>query len=266
MEKALERIQINQLDEISLQDLDVRCHVGIYPRERAEAQPIRVQLSLYMDTRRAAKSSKLEYSVDYASLADEIRLILQNARFKLIETAVEAIAHYVLSAAFIDKPLAPVEAVRVSIEKPKALAAATLPKITILRWKDELEHRKLQVEGVESFLVHSSVDGAILKTIIPPQAILKVSGSKESEITDICLGEGLLCDQQPVSHQKSQLRPFDGSLNYQNITGSQSLILLSIIRLNSNEASSTCQLNTGSLQLLRQESGAHVELSPSSNI
>ncbi|MFY7928435.1 MAG: dihydroneopterin aldolase, partial [Oligoflexus sp.] len=56
------------LDEIRLQDLQVRCMIGIYPEEAVRTQALRLQLSLYLDTRAAALSGQLDQTVDYAAL------------------------------------------------------------------------------------------------------------------------------------------------------------------------------------------------------
>ncbi|SMF76345.1 dihydroneopterin aldolase [Pseudobacteriovorax antillogorgiicola] len=205
----MKKNQLSQLDEISLQNLEVRCLVGIYPRERLEPQPVILNLSLYLDTRRAARQRSLDYSVDYAALSEELKFLLQNSRFRLLETAVDAIAHYVLSAQYIDRPLAPIEAVRVSIEKPKALPGCTLPRLSILRAKEDLTESCRYSDKL--CVVHKNPDSAIVKLQLGPGETSLLPTEPNLEVVDTALSPWLLGNGEPWAvHQvvpRSTIRP-----------------------------------------------------------
>jgi dihydroneopterin aldolase len=61
-------------DAIELRGLRADCVVGVYPEERKAAQPLHVDLALFLDTREAAAGAGLSKSLDYARLAGEVRI------------------------------------------------------------------------------------------------------------------------------------------------------------------------------------------------
>ena len=68
------------LDVIELRGLTVDCIVGVYHRERVTAQPLRLDVALFLDTREAAVGGKLAHTVNYGRLAGELRFLLEACR------------------------------------------------------------------------------------------------------------------------------------------------------------------------------------------
>ena len=235
-------MQLNQLDEISLQDLQIRCYVGIFPRERLEPQPISLQVSLYLDTRKAAKLSSLAHTVDYGSLAQELRFIMENARFRLLESAVDFIAHYILCSYRDPSEGAFVEAVRISIDKPKALPGSTIPRISVLRTQTEAQPRRLDLEGVDSFLYQSCRELALFKSLIAPESTITLKGSPNSFFIDCPLGEGLAVGEHAQVPFQAMERPAEGQ-TYRNTSCSNYLKLLTIMRVGEGEGMGNTSLN-----------------------
>ena len=126
------------LDRLSLLGLRVDCIVGVGPSERNTPQPLSLDLTLHFDSRMAAKESRLQDTVDYTHIWGEIRFLLQASRFFLLESAADAIAHYVLAPATTDWPHATIEEVSVRLSKPLALAGAGLPALEIVRNREDV--------------------------------------------------------------------------------------------------------------------------------
>ena len=76
--------------------MTVECVICVYGGERHRTQPVTVKLELFLDTR-GASTAGLSGTVDYARLAGEVRFLLESCRFKLLETAAEALARYILA-------------------------------------------------------------------------------------------------------------------------------------------------------------------------
>ncbi|MBK8259732.1 MAG: dihydroneopterin aldolase [Nannocystis sp.] len=70
---------------------------GVYPSERERLQPLGLDLTLHLDTRKAASGGHLADTVDYARVAGDLRFILEHARFLLLEVAAEALCRYLLA-------------------------------------------------------------------------------------------------------------------------------------------------------------------------
>lgn len=103
-------------DFIRISNVRADCVVGIYDFERVKTQPLIVSVEMEVDVKKAVASEKIEDTVDYAKVRDVIVKTLVDGKFQLIETAAERIARAVL--------VPPVQRVRVTVEKPEAIAPA----------------------------------------------------------------------------------------------------------------------------------------------
>lgn len=131
----------NPLDMIALTGMTVDCLIGLYPSERDVPQPLNLDVWLFLDTRHAAHSGSLRYSVDYARLAGELRFLLESCQFLLLETAADALCHYLLAPGTDDAPRAPLKAVALRLSKPHALNAVVQPALTVWRRAEEVVER-----------------------------------------------------------------------------------------------------------------------------
>jgi FolB domain-containing protein len=102
-------------DWIHLRKVKVRCVLGVHPAERVRPRPVQMNISLECDTRLAAKSDKLDDTLNYELIEGEAIAIAKKGRFRLIETLAERVAK-----ACLKHPQ--VRSVRVVVDKPAALA------------------------------------------------------------------------------------------------------------------------------------------------
>ncbi len=113
---------------IQIDRLVIPCIVGILPHEREQEQDLVVTLELDTNIRVPALTQSLEDTVDYAALAQEIRVLVQQGRYELLESLVEDVA-----TALLTNPL--IARVRVRAEKPAAIPAASAAVVEIVRDK-----------------------------------------------------------------------------------------------------------------------------------
>jgi len=102
-------------DRILIQDLEVRCIVGVYPQERDHEQVLRLDLELGVDLRVAGRSGELGHTCNYDQLADEVIALLRFRRYRLLEVAAEEVS------AMLFGVHSNLEQVRLTIAKPMAL-------------------------------------------------------------------------------------------------------------------------------------------------
>lgn len=100
-------------DRITLRGMRFLGRHGVGAEERAEPQPIEVDIVLRLDLSRPAGTDELADTIDYASLFELARVIVEERSFHLIEALAWAIADAVLAAQ-------PVDDVEVRVRKPKA--------------------------------------------------------------------------------------------------------------------------------------------------
>ena len=113
-------------DKVLIRELKVEAILGILPQERVTPQPILINITVFTDTRRAARSKDIVDAVNYAALADAATKLTIDGKYLLIETLVEDLAALSLS-------LAHVEGVSVRVEKPQAVPAAGAVGVEIYR-------------------------------------------------------------------------------------------------------------------------------------
>jgi dihydroneopterin aldolase len=100
-------------DRITLRGMQFHGRHGVSSEERAEAQPIEVDLALRLDLSRPARTDDLADTINYVSLFDLVHEIVEGRSFKLLEALGGAIADSVLAAH-------PVDDVEVRVRKPRA--------------------------------------------------------------------------------------------------------------------------------------------------
>ena len=120
------RIDSSRQDKVLIRELKVEAILGILPQERVTPQPVLINITIYTDTRRAARSKDIVDAVNYAALADAATKLTIDGKYLLIETLVEDLAALSLS-------LAHVEGVSVRVEKPQAVPAASAVGVEIYR-------------------------------------------------------------------------------------------------------------------------------------
>jgi dihydroneopterin aldolase len=100
-------------DRITLVGMQFMGRHGVSAEERAEPQPIEVDLALRLDLSRPAATDELADTINYSTLFDLARAIVEERSFHLLEALAAAIADAVLAAH-------PVDDVEVRVRKPKA--------------------------------------------------------------------------------------------------------------------------------------------------
>lgn len=182
------------LDVISVKNLEVACIVGVYPSERDTPQPLLVDVDLHLDTRAAGRSESLANTVDYARAAGELRFLLESSRFRLLETAAEALARWLLARS----PAAPVESVRVKLTKPEALGHGALASLQIVRTAREVSFEIEDKPFGHVDVIHVSRDCGIYRLRIAPGSAIPTHVHRVMDEHELVLGDRLLLQRKPV--------------------------------------------------------------------
>ena len=85
------------MDKIFIKDLEIETVIGIYEWEREVRQLISVNIEMTVDTKKAARSDKVEDSLDYKKVCKRISSLTKNLKSKLIENLAHKIAETILS-------------------------------------------------------------------------------------------------------------------------------------------------------------------------
>ena len=102
------------MDIIYLNDLEIETIIGIFDWERRVKQKVRLNLEMAADIRRAAKSDKIDDTLNYKSVAKRLIEFVEESEFQLVETLAERVADIIIHEFNIPW-------VRVKINKPGAV-------------------------------------------------------------------------------------------------------------------------------------------------
>ena len=116
-----------QLDQIHIRDLSVQGIIGINPDERVTRQEVLVNVTMWVDSRPAARSDDIADAVNYRTITKALIAHIESGEPFLVERLVAELAQICLDA---DDGIHEVE---VTVEKPGALRHARSVGITIHR-------------------------------------------------------------------------------------------------------------------------------------
>jgi dihydroneopterin aldolase/D-erythro-7,8-dihydroneopterin triphosphate epimerase len=105
------------MDKIYIEDLALRCIIGVFPEERREKQDVIINVVLEADLHPAGRSDDLRDAVDYKSVKKRILEIVEGSDFNLVETLAERIAEACLQDPQVNRAV-------VRVDKPGALRFA----------------------------------------------------------------------------------------------------------------------------------------------
>lgn len=112
------------VDMITLKGLRARGFHGVLESERIEGQDFIVDLTVWIDTRRAGETDDLNDTIDYDVLALEVVEILAGQPVNLIETLAANIAERILAHALVTE-------VEVVLHKPQAPLSVPFDDVVI---------------------------------------------------------------------------------------------------------------------------------------
>ena len=104
-------------DRLAVLGIEAIGHHGVFDFEKRDGQVFKVDLTLGLDTRPAARSDDLQDTVDYGSLVAAVKQAIEHDPVDLIETLAQRIADVCLTDTRVEwtevtvhKPHAPIEA------------------------------------------------------------------------------------------------------------------------------------------------------------
>ena len=118
------------MDKVFIKDLHVQGILGIHDWERVTPREIIVNVTLYTDTRRAARTDNISGCVDYSAMAKKIRAHAESAARMTVEALANDLAGLCLEeprvrkvVVRVDKPGAVPETASVGVEVERARQA-----------------------------------------------------------------------------------------------------------------------------------------------
>jgi FolB domain-containing protein len=120
------------VDRIVIEDLFLRCIVGINPDERVKEQDVNLRITLHADLRKPGRTDDIEDTIDYKSVKVSVRELVEGSSFFLVEKLANEVARLCLRDARVQQ-------VDVRLEKPGALRFARTVAVEISRTRDDFD-------------------------------------------------------------------------------------------------------------------------------
>jgi len=213
------------LDVIELRGLTVDCIIGVYRRERVAAQPLRLDVALFLDTREAAVGGRLARTVHYGRLAGELRFLLEACRFELLESAAETVCRYVLAPPTVDAPRARIHAASVRVTKPEALTGGTIPSLQVHRSAEEMDYEAEERPFGHVDVLHEGAGYGLYRLRLKPAGTAPTRLHRRGEGDELVLGTGLLLQGHLVPRGTAFPWPAGASRGYENPTATEQTLL-----------------------------------------
>lgn len=130
---------LSRHDKIRINDLQLRCIIGINDWERTQKQDVIINVTLFADLTKPCQTDNLADSVDYKEIKTKIIAMVESSNFNLIERLADQIAAICLAHS-TSSGQAPhiIKAVQVKVDKPGALRFAKSVGVEIFRQKSNL--------------------------------------------------------------------------------------------------------------------------------
>lgn len=113
------------LDNIRIRGMEFYAYHGVLPEETVIGQRFVVDITLCLSLRRAGETDDLEETVNYASVYDKVKDVMQGEPVKLIETLAERTATVLLG------DFESLSRVDVTVVKPNAPIAGVFSDVSV---------------------------------------------------------------------------------------------------------------------------------------
>jgi dihydroneopterin aldolase len=206
------------LDRLSLRGTRFDCIVGQLDHEQNTPQPVELDVALHFAPREAAREGSLPRTIDEARLLGELRFIMVAARFKLLESAAEAIAAWLLLPPSADSPRPQVDRADVRLTRLVARSDAAVPTVEIQR--DASDYRLVTETKPFGFVdvVFETPECGVYRERIYPRTVLPTHTHQHLDESELVLGDGLLLQGDPVSAGLAHTWPRGFPHRYENTT------------------------------------------------
>jgi dihydroneopterin aldolase len=213
------------MDSLHLTGLVTNSLIGVYPSEQTLRQPLRLDLTLLLDTRKAGRTDRLKYTIDYARLSGEIRFLLEKARFSLLESAAEALASYVLAPSPPGLNRVPIQGAVVELSKTRARNGSLSTTVKIQRSRDDIPMEVEERPFGKVDILYASKKCGIYRLRIAPGRSIPTHVHRIMDESEMILTKGVLLQGNVPLIGSARDWPKDFPHRYDNPTEKEQVIL-----------------------------------------
>lgn len=181
---------------VCISDLELDALVGVFPRERDQLQPVRVQIELQLDITKAAEEERLQHTVDYVVVQRVILFLLGHSRYRLLETAAKVIAAALLAKPEPCEERSVINQIKMRLMKPGALDGRGLPSLEVEARSGNFRLENVSTSVGQQQLLYKGKDAEIYRYVLRGKGVLELASFRQSVLI---LSEGFTSVQGPVA-------------------------------------------------------------------
>jgi dihydroneopterin aldolase len=117
-------------DQIVLEGLQFICRIGALPFEKEIGQPVIIDIVLYCQPLPACTTDELDQTIHYGEVYAQIRHLVENSQFSLIERLAGAISEQLLAKFTL------LDAISVLVRKPHAPVSGLIQSMGIRIYRE----------------------------------------------------------------------------------------------------------------------------------
>ncbi len=188
-------------DWVSLRGLAFEAVLGVLDWEQQTPQRVIIDVDLRLSLTRAGEDDDLAASVDYAQVADQLRFLVQEGRFRLLESIALAACRLLLADPEPCEARAKIDEVRIRLQKPEVMGGNPVPGVSMSReGPTDLSERTVS-EGVREALLVRTPRSIAWRRVLeagagwtpePGQACLVLGGASEEGTSFLAGSSGLV--------------------------------------------------------------------------
>lgn len=118
---------------MSLRGLVFEAILGVLDWEQHKPQQVVIDVDLRLSLTRAGDDDDLAASVNYAQVADQLRFLVQEGRFRLLESIALAGCRLLLADPEVCEGRAKLDEVRIRLQKPEVMGGNPVPGVSMSR-------------------------------------------------------------------------------------------------------------------------------------
>ncbi|WP_026536403.1 dihydroneopterin aldolase [Arthrobacter sp. H14] len=122
-------MRVPRPDIIRLSGIAAIGYHGVFEHEKRAGQPFIADVVVYTDVSQAAATDDIARTTNYGELAEQVKAIITDERFNLIETLAERTAAHILDTFEVG-------AVEVTVHKPKAPIEVTFADVSVTVYRE----------------------------------------------------------------------------------------------------------------------------------
>jgi len=175
-------------------------------------------VELVLDLEQAGATERLRRSIDYASTTHQLVFLLEHCRFRMLETAANALLKYLLAPPAAGERRATVVEACVRLTKPDALDGLGVPSVELRRdahWV-QLSHEEKPFGKVD--IIHETRDAGIYRLSIAPGREIPMHVHHKMTEAELVLTDGLSCQGSAAPAGSFRRWPRDAAHFYRNET------------------------------------------------